>query len=90
MSGIQAWDSDKGKKEMFPLLSLETHSPQPLTALEQLHGGTGIWKESPLTAVGMNQVITERLPLAPKSKCTSISGPTQKQSVDNAKGITVH
>lgn len=82
---------------MFPLLSLETHSSQPLTALEKLHGGAGSWKESPLTAVGMNQVrreeaggITERFPLAPNSKCTSISGPTQKQSVDNAKGITVH
>ena len=91
-----AWDSDRGKEGVSLWLFLEIHSPWPLPALEQLHGGAGSWRKSSLTAVGMTPTRREK-GVASASTCLwpqttssppSISGPTPKQSVNNAKGVT--
>lgn len=76
------------------LLFLETPSPGPLAALAQLQGEGGSWKESSLTAVGINLIRREKgvalecLPLAPNSKGTSLHlQANTKAKCDNAKGV---
>lgn len=93
----QLWTVTEGKG-MFLLLFLETYSPEPLAALEQLHGEAGSWKESSLTAAGTNTARRETgvvlgsacLWLQTPSTSLSIFGPTPKKCVNTVKGVTAY